>query len=353
MNTRTVAVLYGGRSGEHEVSLRSAASIIAGLRQLDGLKVMPVLITKDGSWLLEGKRVAILPDPQVGGLYLLEGENAGEIINVDVVFPVLHGTYGEDGTVQGLLDLARIPYVGAGVSGSAVGMDKIFMKAALLAEGLPVGDYRWFTAAQWAKDQENITADITEALGFPCFVKPANLGSSVGISKAYDRSALVDAVTEALSYDRRVLVEKFLPGREIECSVLGHDNPLASVPGEVIPGADFYDYHAKYIDDSSQLVIPAQMPAEMTEKIRDLAVKTFVVLDCSGLGRIDFFVDDSQGLVWINEINTLPGFTTISMYPKLWEASGTAFNELLSRLIELAVECHAQKENLKTTFDAI
>jgi D-alanine-D-alanine ligase len=351
MNKRTIAVLYGGRSGEHEVSLRSAESIIAGLRQLGEFAVLPVLITKDGVWLLDGDRVAILPDPQVGGLYVLEGEKAGEVIVLDVVFPVLHGTYGEDGTVQGLLELAKIPYVGAGVAGSAVGMDKVLMKAALLAEGLPVGKFRWFTADAWKKEKEKIADEIADALAFPCFVKPANLGSSVGISKAYDRQALFAAVEEAFVYDRRVLVEKFLAGREIECSVLGNDDPKASVPGEVIPGNDFYDYHAKYIDDTSTLVIPAELSPELTEKLQELAVKTFVTLDCSGLGRIDFFVED-DGQVWINEINTLPGFTSISMYPKLWEASGISFNDLLRQLIGLAMDRYVQKDSLKTTFDA-
>ena len=276
MRQRTVVVLYGGRSGEHEVSLRSAASIITGLRQLEEFDVLPVLITKDGTWLLEERRVAILPDPQVGGLYVLEGQNAGGVIPVDVVFPVLHGTYGEDGTVQGLLELARIPFVGAGVLGSAVGMDKILMKAALQSAGLPVGDYLWFTASSWEEDQDAIAEKIATELGYPCFVKPANLGSSVGISKAYDKEGLNIAVAEALAYDRRILVEKFLRGREIECSVLGNDDPQASVLGEIIPSNDFYDYRAKYIDDNSRLVIPAQLSDQLTDQVRKQAVETFV-----------------------------------------------------------------------------
>jgi D-alanine-D-alanine ligase len=352
MKKKTIAVLYGGRSGEHEVSLRSAAAIMEGLRSREELAVLPVFIGKDGVWQAEGVRVAILPDPALRGLYILEGSRTGEIMPVDVVFPVLHGTYGEDGTVQGLLELARIPYVGAGVPGSAIGMDKILMKAALLAVGLPVGPYIWFTAAGWESDREGLIHQVEEDLGYPCFVKPANLGSSVGISKAYTREELVDAVADALRYDRRILVEKHLTGREIEVSVLGNDTPRASLPGEIVPCNDFYDYHAKYIDDRSTLVIPAKLPEELIDKVRECALKTFVALDCAGLGRVDVFVDDDAGEIWVNEINTIPGFTSISMYPKLWEATGIGFTELLLELLLLAEERHAQKESLKTTFEA-
>ncbi|MBT9166786.1 MAG: D-alanine--D-alanine ligase A [Syntrophomonadaceae bacterium] len=350
--SKKIAVLYGGRSGEHEVSLRSAAAILAGLRAQQDLTVLPVFISKEGSWQLGGVRVAVLPHPGVGGFYVLEGENAGSVIAVDLVFPVLHGTFGEDGTVQGLLELAQIPYVGAGVPGSAVGMDKILMKAALLAEGLPVGPYLWFTGAKWLSDKELLAAQVEKELGFPCFVKPANLGSSVGISKAYHYEGLLNAVAEALIYDRRILVEKFLPGREIECSVLGNDKPRASILGEIIPANDFYDYTAKYLDNRSRLVIPANLPERMAERIRKIAVQTFVALDCAGLGRVDFFVDDQHGQIWVNELNTLPGFTSISMYPKLWEAAGLSFNDLLLELICLAEERFKQKEKLKTTFEA-
>jgi D-alanine-D-alanine ligase len=348
--SKTIAVLYGGRSGEHEVSLRSAAAILAGLQAQQDLTVLPVFISKEGSWQLDGVRVAVLPHPGVGGLFVLEGENAGSVIAVDLVFPVLHGTYGEDGTVQGLLELARIPYVGAGVPGSAVGMDKILMKAALLAEGLPVGPYLWFTGAKWLSDKERLAAQVEKELGFPCFVKPANLGSSVGISKAYHRQGLLEAVAEALAYDRRILVEKFLPGREIECSVLGNDQPRASILGEIIPANDFYDYTAKYLDNRSRLVIPANLPERLAKKVRELAVQTFVALDCAGLGRVDFLVDDQHEQIWVNELNTLPGFTSISMYPKLWGATGVSFNELLLELISLAEERFREKEKLKTTF---
>lgn len=347
-----VAVLYGGRSGEHEVSLRSAAAILDGLRALEDTEVLPVFIAKEGIWFMDGVRVTVLPDPTVGGLYILEGERAGQVVPVDVVFPVLHGTYGEDGTVQGLLELARIPYVGAGVAGSAVGMDKILMKAALEAAGLPVGRFVWFTATGWQQEKELLVERAEKELGYPCFVKPANLGSSVGISKAYNRAQLLAAVEEALQYDRRVLVEKMLAGREIECSVLGNDEPQASVPGEVIPCNDFYDYKAKYIDDRSAIVIPAKLTPETARQVREMAVRTFIALDCSGLGRVDFFVNEEKEEIWVNEINTLPGFTSISMYPKMWEASGLTFRALLAELIRLAKDRFAQKDRLKTTFEA-
>ena len=347
---KKIAVLYGGRSGEHEISLRSAEAIMNGLRNIPGYEVLPVFITKEGSWQLNGNRVTILADPEIKGLYILDGELAGDTVTIDVVFPVLHGTYGEDGTVQGLLEMAQLPYVGAGVTGSAVGMDKILMKAVLQAFKLPVGEYLWFTNNMWQKKQNTLITRIEEKLGYPCFVKPANLGSSVGISKVYNRPQLVRGVEDALQYDRRVVVEKTLVGREIECSVLGNDEPMASLPGEIIPCNDFYDYRAKYLDERSALVIPAELAPEISEKVRQLAVQTFKVLDCAGLARVDFFVNDESKEIWVNEINTLPGFTTISMYPKLWEATGVSFAELLIKLIELAEERFKQKTALKTTF---
>lgn len=348
---KKIAVLYGGRSGEHEVSLRSAAAIMEGLRNLPDIEVLPVFITKEGSWQLNGSTVTVLPDPDINGLYILDGERAGNTVTIDVIFPVLHGTYGEDGTVQGLLELARIPYVGAGVAGSAIGMDKILMKAALVAAGLPVGDYLWFTAYHWHQEQAKWQAAVEEKLGFPCFIKPANLGSSVGISKAYNQQELRDAIEVALQYDRRVIVEKFLAGQEIECSVLGNDDPQASLPGEIIPSNDFYDYKAKYIDDRSTIVIPAQLKPDTITKVRQLVVETFTALDCAGLARVDLFVNEEQGEIWLNEINTMPGFTTISMYPKMWEASGLPFAELLQQLIQLAEDRFQQKEALKTSFE--
>ncbi len=347
---KKVAVLYGGRSGEHEVSLRSAAAVIDGLKQLDNIEVLPIFIDKDGTWLLHGNRVAFLPDPNVGGFYLLEGESAGQVLTVDVVFPVLHGPFGEDGTVQGLLELASLPYVGAGVAGSALGMDKILMKAVLREAGVPVAEHIWFTAYGWVHKEQEYVAAVGDKLGYPCFVKPANLGSSVGVNKAYNSEELRAAVAEALCYDRRVLVEKMLDGLEVECSVLGNDDPQASLPGQIIPCNDFYDYRAKYLDDRTRLIIPAELPPELTEKVRDLAVKTFCAVDCSGYARVDFFVEVESGRIWVNEINTIPGFTEISMFPKLWEASGLPFPRLLQKLLELAEERAQQKEKLKTEY---
>jgi D-alanine-D-alanine ligase len=365
MSRLRIAVIFGGRSGEHDVSLRSAASIIAALREQERYDVIPVGITRDGIWLYGNDpmralsrndipggnvRVSFLPDPSVQGLFQLEGVDVGRVIPVDVVFPVLHGTYGEDGTVQGLLELAQLPYVGAGVLGSAAGMDKILMKAVLLQAGLPVGEYVWFTAGGWQTGADILVDEVESKLGYPCFIKPANLGSSVGISKAYNRTALISGIQEAFLYDRKVLVEKFLTGREIECSVLGNENPEASVPGEIIPCNDFYDYRAKYLDDRSRLVIPAALSAERVTRVRELAVETFIALDCAGLGRVDFFVDEQSNQIWVNELNTLPGFTSISMYPKLWEASGLSFQGLLDRLIDLAFKRFAQKVKLATLY---
>ncbi len=352
MTMRRVAVLFGGRSGEHEVSLRSAASIIEGLIALGKFEVMPVKISKEGGWFFREMRVTVLPDPAWRGLYVLEGEQAGRLLPVDLVFPVLHGPYGEDGTVQGLLELAGIPYVGAGVAGSAVGMDKILMKAILRQAGLPVGEHLWFTVSGWRNEAEKLAGRVETELGFPCFVKPANLGSSVGVSKVYSAAELPAAVEEALRYDRKVLVEKFLPGRELEVSVLGNDEPEASVVGEVVPCNDFYDYQAKYLDDRSKLIIPAKLPRELAERVRELAVSTFTALDCAGMGRVDFFADEVTGQVYVNEINSIPGFTSISMYPKMWEASGLSFAELLDRLVVLALERHAEKSLLQTSYSS-
>jgi D-alanine-D-alanine ligase len=347
---RRVAVLFGGRSGEHEVSLRSAAAIIEGLSSLGKFEVMPVMINKEGGWFYRGVRIAVLPDPARRGLYVLDGEETDRLLPVDLAFPVLHGPFGEDGTVQGLLELAGIPYVGAGVAGSAVGMDKILMKAVLRQAGIPVGEHLWFTGFQWREQAKPIAARVEKELGYPCFVKPANLGSSVGVSKVYAAAELTAAVEKALRYDRKVLVEKFLPGRELEVSVLGNEEPEASVVGEVIPGNDFYDYEAKYLDDRSKLIIPAMLAPGLAEHVRKLAVDTFKALDCAGMGRVDFFADEAKGHVYVNEINTIPGFTSISMYPKMWEASGLPFSQLLERLVDLALERHTEKSLLETSY---
>ena len=311
-----VAVLCGGRSGEHEISLRSAESIIAGLNR-DKYEVQRIFITPEGRW----QPRAISPEP---------GANAG----IDVVFPVLHGTFGEDGTVQGLLELAELPYVGAGVLASAVSMDKEVTKRLLAERGLPVVEYT--TVAREHRDDVN--------LPFPLFVKPANLGSSVGISKVKDRTELAAALELAGQYDRKILVERGITGREFECSVLGSEQPLAAVPCEVIPSREFYDYEDKYLLDAAKLIVPAPLTPEQTAEMQRLAIAGYRAVECEGMARVDFLMEASSGKIYINEINTIPGFTSISMYPKMWEAAGVPFAELLDRLIELALERHRARQ---------
>lgn len=362
MEKMRVAVIFGGMSGEHEVSLRSAASIMAALDR-DKYQVIPVGISKAGEWWsgeevlssLEegeprGRRAALLPEVTSGELLYLEGGSIVRRQKLDAVFPVLHGPYGEDGTIQGLLDLAGVPYVGSGVLGSAVGMDKVIMKMVLKNSGLPVGEHLYFTRMDFEENPTYWLRAAEEKCGYPCFVKPANLGSSVGITKAKNRQELIPAIREAALYDVKVLVEKALAGKEVECSVLGNYNPRASVVGEIIPCNEFYDYKAKYIDDRSELIIPAPLSAALTQRVRSLAVKTFRTLNCFGLGRVDFFANPATEEVFINEINTIPGFTSISMYPKLWEASGLTYAALIDELIQLAVERHAIKSSLRTSF---
>lgn len=370
-----VGVLFGGRSGEHEVSLKSARSVMAALDKTK-YDIVPIGITREGTWLagndpmealssgnLPGGNVpvAVVPDPRVGGLVYL-GEPGisessvypdffpGKIEKLQVVFPVLHGTYGEDGTVQGMLELAGIPYVGPGVLAASAGMDKVVMKMIFEQVGLPVGKYLYFLKREWEENREKYVMQIEEELGYPCFIKPANLGSSVGISKAAGREELIQGIEEAAQYDRKIVVEEHLSGKEIEVSVLGNDDPEASVPGEIIPCNDFYDYQAKYIDDRSELIIPAELGEELTAEVRSMAVKVFKAVDGSGMGRVDFFVDPHTRTVIVNEINTIPGFTQISMYPKLWEATGLAYPDLLDRLIKLALERFQEKAELKTIF---
>ncbi|HEY3082860.1 MAG TPA: D-alanine--D-alanine ligase family protein [Chloroflexota bacterium] len=363
-----VGVVFGGRSGEHEVSLRSAGSIIDALDP-EKYDVVPIGITRQGHWLRSGdpmtaltagepagEATAILADPSQRGLVtyrvgqLDHGGGPAEVAEtIDVVFPVLHGPYGEDGTIQGLLEMANVPYVGAGVLGSALGMDKDVQKRLLRAEGLPVVDWLAFTEPRWRGRREQLAADVEVKLGYPCFVKPANLGSSVGISKVKHEGELDAAVAFAARYDRKILVEAAAPTpREIECSVLGNDDPIASVPGEIVPDREWYDYDAKYSNSQTQLVIPAQIPPAAAEEIRRLAVAAFRALECAGMARVDFFVDQDAERFWINEINTIPGFTSISMYPKLWEASGIGYRELVDRLIQLALERHEEKDRLRT-----
>ena len=362
-----VAVVFGGRSGEHEVSLASATSIMENLDR-SKYEVIPIGITKEGRWLLDGE-----PMKELQAGYAKAGEepalvslstetsqpvqtgspwqaHAHSRLTVDVVFPVLHGPYGEDGTVQGLLEMAGVPYVGAGVLASAAGMDKVIMKALFLQQGLPIVQHLVLMRREWDANPEGVMDRIEASIGYPCFTKPANLGSSVGISKATDRSSLAKALAEAARYDRKLVVEKGIDAREIECSVLGNDDPVASVPGEVVPCNDFYDYRAKYVDEGSQLLIPAPVPPETAEEIRRIAVAAFKAVDCSGMARVDLFVEKGSGRVYLNEINTIPGFTRISMYPKLWEASGLPYSRLIDRLIELALERHAEKLRNQTSY---
>ncbi|MHB0868261.1 MAG: D-alanine--D-alanine ligase family protein [Chloroflexota bacterium] len=363
-----VAVIFGGRSGEHEVSLASATSIMQNLDPAR-YEVIPIGITKEGSWLLEGDPlkelkagcdragedpalVSLTPTPDRTVVAESSGRERGAArLAVDVVFPVLHGTYGEDGTMQGLLEIAGVPYVGAGVLASAAGMDKAVMKALFQQQGLPIVRHLTLLRKEWEADPEGVMNRIEESLGYPCFTKPANLGSSVGISKASHRGQLAEALAVAARYDRKLVVEQGVDAREIECSVLGNDDPVASVPGEVVPCNEFYDYRAKYVDDGSQLLIPAPVPQETAKEIRRIAVEAFKAVDCTGMARVDLFLERGSGKVYLNEINTIPGFTRISMYPKLWEASGLPYSSLLDRLIELALERHGEKMRNETSYE--
>ena len=346
-----VGVIFGGRSGEHEVSLRSAESVLNAIDR-NKYDVVPIGITHQGRWLSSKNAVAMLTAKDQIQKTLTDGEQItfgaepSEKGIVDVVFPVLHGTYGEDGAIQGLLELANVPYVGAGVLGSAIGMDKDVMKRILRDAGLPVVEY-W--SLRKSELDSFLQSHIRE-LPYPVFVKPANLGSSVGITKVHAAEELLAALTTAAEYDRKIVVEKGIDAREIEISILGNDDPIASVPGEILPSREFYDYEAKYVDQDSRLLIPA--PVSETEKryAQQLAVAAFRVLDCSGMARVDLFLEKTAGKFLVNEINTIPGFTTISMYPKLWEASGVPYSELIDRLIALALERHAEKNKLRTKY---
>ncbi len=362
-----IAVLFGGRSGEHEVSLASARSILDVLDP-QKYKVIQVGITHEGAWLTgENARdllekgetrgltpCTILPDPSKPGLYALRftdhGTKLEKLTDIDVVFPVLHGTYGEDGTLQGLLEIADLAYVGAGVTGSSVGMDKGVFKDVMRANGIPVVEAIILLRSEIEKDIQSAIRKAEAVAAYPLFVKPANLGSSVGITKCNSRADLAEGLLEAAAYDRRVLVERGVNGREIEVSVLGNDDPQASVAGEVQPSREFYSYESKYMDGTSALLIPASLPAETAEKIRSLAVKAHTAIDCAGMSRVDFFLEKETGEVLLNEINTLPGFTSISMYPKLWEASGLPYTKLVDRLIELALERKAERDRTERRF---
>jgi len=363
-----LGILFGGRSGEHEISLESAASIMGALDPAK-YEVVPIGITREGRWLAgpeaigkgpeesmrrvlqSGKPVTASVDPTGPQLIPLNSRlpsKRADQTQVDVIFPVLHGTFGEDGTVQGLLELAGIPYVGAGVLGSAAGMDKDVMKRLFRDAGLPVAQWLLVLRSEWQENPAGIRRAIAKQIGYPLFVKPANLGSSVGIRKVHRVAELNAAVENAARYDRKILAEKAVNAREIECAVLGNDQPQASVPGEVVPVNEFYDYEAKYLKAGSELIIPARLTATQTRRVRDCAVRAFRAVDCAGMARVDMLMDRKTGKIFVNEINTIPGFTSISMYPKLWEASGIPYRELIDRLVALALERHRQKT--KTIF---
>ena len=359
-----VGIIFGGRSGEHEVSLVSAASIIHALDRTK-YEIVPIGITPEGRWISSPDGLALLkekagldkmperillPEPQRQGLVSApELRTEGE--RLDVVFPVVHGTYGEDGTLQGLLELADVPYVGAGVLASAVGMDKIIQKELFLRARLPIVKYVWFLSHDIAENAPRVARNVERVLRYPVFTKPANTGSSVGITKAHGRKELVEGLLLAAEFDRKVLVEQGIAGvREIECGVLGNADAEASVPGEIVSSNEFYDYDAKYVDGKSTSIIPARLPAALSRKVRALAVKAFAAIDCSGMARVDFFVTKGRNRVYVNEVNTIPGFTAISMYPKLWEATGVPYPELLDRLIVLAIERHREMSARRTSY---
>jgi D-alanine-D-alanine ligase len=379
-----VGVLYGGRSGEHEVSLASAASVFAHLDRAR-YEPVPIRIEKDGRWALadkppatmvagevieqarleaarparEGREVHFSARPSEETILSID-RSAGRGADVpsaivtglslDVIFPMLHGPYGEDGTMQGLLELANIPYVGAGVLASAVGMDKGMMKIAFAGRGLPVCPYRVVLRHEWDASRTALTGDLERALGYPMFVKPANLGSSVGISKAKNAAELADAMALAGSFDRKIVIEAAVPdAREIECAVLGNDTPEASVPGEIIPSREFYDYESKYLDEGSRTVIPADLPPDLAADVQRLSIEAFKAIDGAGMSRVDFLLSRRDNALFLNEVNTIPGFTTISMFAKLWAATGVGYPALLDRLIALALERHAEKQQLRTS----
>jgi D-alanine-D-alanine ligase len=372
MKKLRVGVLFGGRSGEHEVSLMSAASVMKAINPKK-YEIVPIGITKEGLWItaadaekmLQGEKpqatsqgavlaksegVVTPPAPQSEALIPFEGAApfAGAGIHVDVIFPVLHGTFGEDGTIQGMLELADIPYVGAGVLASSVGMDKDVMKRLFTVAGLPMVKHVTILRSAWERDAKRATRQIEGRLKYPVFVKPANLGSSVGISKARSGKELGPAVATAAGYDRKIVIEQGVGGkkrkaRELECAVLGNDDPRASIVGEIVPSGEFYDYNAKYVDGRSQPVIPAKITQKQMKSVQEMAVRAFRAVDCSGLARVDFLMDPKTEQIYVNEINTMPGFTSISMYPKMWAASGVPYPELIDKLIQLALERHKDK----------
>ena len=357
-----LGVLFGGRSAEHEISIRSAQNVIASADQRK-YEIVPIAITKDGKWhlgMLPGgtqekprmvesplKSVEVVPAASPARdsplIQVTRSEMYKTLGPLDVIFPVLHGTFGEDGTVQSLLELAGIPYVGAGVLGSSAGMDKDVMKRLFRERGLPVGPYTVVRRSDFEASSDAICRVVEKTLPYPVFVKPANLGSSVGISKAKNRKALKTALVAAAGYDRKILVEKAIVGREIECAVLGNEHPEASIPGEIITGGAFYDYAAKYIKDTAQVMIPARLTKAQAKRVQQLAIAGFQATECAGMARMDFFLEKKTGKFFLNEINTIPGFTSISMYPKMWEANGLSYSKLIDRLVELALDLHREK----------
>jgi D-alanine-D-alanine ligase len=363
-----VGILFGGRSGEHEVSLASAASVIRAL-DTEKYEAVPIGITKDGRWLVgaaaqkmteqkmlpellkNGERVVLPPDPSASALVPLAPGNTQPSVKVDVIFPVLHGTFGEDGTVQGLLDLAGVPYVGSGVLGSALGIDKDVQKRLFRDAKIPIVEYLPITRHQWETNRGKTLIAIKKKFRFPLFVKPATLGSSVGMTRVHEAAELPAAMDLAASFALKILVERAIRGREIEVAVLGNDEPRASVPGEIVPHREYYDYSAKYLESGSTIEIPAKLSQKQAAQFREYAICGYRSIECAGMARVDFFLERRTKKIYLNEINTIPGFTSISMYPKMWEASGVPYKELISRLIELALEQHAEKSRTKYSIE--
>ncbi len=358
-----VGVLFGGRSGEHEVSLASAASVIRALDP-EKYEAVPIGITKDGRWLVggsaqkllaevlkSGERVSLPPDPTAASLVPLTPTPGHPSVTVDVMFPVLHGTFGEDGTVQGLLELAGLPYVGAGVLASAVGMDKDVQKRLFAEAGLPIVPFLAIRRPEWERERVKVVRAIKKKFRFPLFVKPATLGSSVGMTRVKAAHELGAAIDTAAEFALKILIEKAVTGREIEVSVLGNDDIRASIPGEILPHREFYDYKAKYLEQGTRLLIPAPLKKKQVATFQDYAVRSFRAIDGTGMARCDFFLENRTGKIFINELNTIPGFTSISMYPKMWEASGLPYPKLIDRLIELAFEMHREKARTKYSIE--
>jgi D-alanine-D-alanine ligase len=352
MKKTKICVLFGGRSAEHEVSLKSAQAIFKNLDP-DIYEVTSVFINKTGNWRIVDSPLLVTDELNSGDFFSFLPWQEGpkkHFIETDVYFPVLHGPYGEDGTIQGFFEMADVPYVGATVLASAVGMDKVVAKTLFRAQNLPIVDYFVVKEAEWERDPSAIINHVPHAVSLPFFVKPANLGSSVGITKVKDFSRTAQAVEDAFKYDRKILIEEGIQGRELECSVLGNDLPKASLPGEIIPFNEFYDYQDKYIDGKTSFGIPAELPQKVIEDIQKISIEAFKCIDCSGMARVDFFLQERTGKIYLNELNTIPGFTEISMYPKLWEESGLPFPQLVTELITLAIEKQNERKRGERTF---